>query len=431
MIIPSIDLMGGQAVQLRQGKTLVLQAGDPRPWARRFGLLGEVAVIDLDAAMGKGSNAELIRELCAICRCRVGGGVRDVQTARGWLDAGAAKVILGTRAVPEILEQLPRGRVIAALDARDGEVVVEGWTKGTGTGVIERMSALRPLVGGFLVTFVEIEGTLSGLDPERARPLLEAAGDARLTVAGGVKTVGEIAALDRMGADAQIGMALYQGLIDPADALAATLTTDRADGLWPTVIVDERGVALGLAYSSAESLRLAVAEQRGIYHSRTRGLWRKGESSGATQELLRIDADCDRDALRFTVRQAAPGFCHRQTHTCWGQAAGLGALEATLTDPATVNNPASYTARLLREAGLLDKKIIEEAGELTLAADRGEIAQEAADVLYFTLVKLAAAGVSLAEVERVLDRRALKVSRRGGEAKLAAPTTAPRAEEGR
>ena len=117
MIIPSIDLMNGQAVQLIGGKEKSLDAGDPRPIARRFARAGEVAVIDLDAALGRGDNRDLIKQLLAIAPCRVGGGIRDIETARQWLDAGAVKVILGTKAIPEILEKLPRDRVMAALDA--------------------------------------------------------------------------------------------------------------------------------------------------------------------------------------------------------------------------------------------------------------------------------------------------------------------------
>ena len=420
MLIPSIDIQNGQAVQLRQGKTLVLEAGDPRPLARAFGVLGEIAVIDLDAAMGKGSNAPLIRELLPLARCRVGGGIRDVNTARGWLDAGAAKVILGTAARPDILRELPRERVIAALDARDGEVVVEGWVKPTGRGVIERVAELREYVGGFLVTFVETEGTLAGLDAARAAPVVAAAGkDCRVTVAGGVKSATEVGALDAAGADAQVGMAIYQGLMNTADAYAACLRTDRPDGLWPTVVVDEAGVALGLAYSSAESLRLAVAERRGVYYSRSRGgIWRKGETSGAAQSLLRIDADCDRDALRFTVRQAMPGFCHLNTWTCWGQGAGVGELERRLAAIASAgSDPASYTSRLLREPALLASKVTEEARELVEACTPEHVTREAADVLYFTLVRMIQQGVSLADVAAELDRRALKLSRRAGDAK--------------
>src|SRR5690606_28351127 len=118
-------------------------------------------------------------------------------------DAGARKVILGTAAKPEILSQLPRQRVIAALDARHGEVVVEGWTKGTGASIEARIEALRPHVGGFLVTFVEREGRLEGIDLDRVREVVEAAGsDCRVTVAGGVTTPEDVGAIDRLGADA-------------------------------------------------------------------------------------------------------------------------------------------------------------------------------------------------------------------------------------
>jgi len=303
MIIPSIDLMGGQTVQLVGGKEHALDAGDPVPIARRFGRVGEIAVIDLDAALGQGSNRALVEATCRLARCRVGGGIRDEATARHFLDAGASKIILGTAARPELLSKLPRERVIVALDAVDGEVVVEGWRTKTGATIAERMRELRDLAGGFLVTFVEREGRMQGTALERVAELCEAAGSSALTIAGGVTTAHEIAELDRMGVDAQVGMALYTGTIDLADAFAAPLVSDRPDGLFATSVVDEHGRALGLAWSSKESLREALATGTGVYHSRKRGLWRKGESSGATQELLAVALDCDRDALRFTVRQ--------------------------------------------------------------------------------------------------------------------------------
>jgi phosphoribosyl-ATP pyrophosphohydrolase/phosphoribosyl-AMP cyclohydrolase len=413
MIVPSIDLQGGNAVQLIGGEEKALDAGDPRPIARQYGLVGEIAVVDLDAALGRGSNAATIEELLGLAPCRVGGGVRDVDAAIDWLDRGAVKVVLGTAARPEVLSRLPRERVIAALDARHGEVVVEGWQKGTGTGVLERIAALRELVGGFLVTFVEREGRLQGTDLEFARRIREAAGDAEVTIAGGITTAEEVAALDRLGCDAQVGMALYTGRLPLAEGFAAALTSDRQDGLWPTVVVDERGIALGLAYSSLDSLRAALEQGRGIYHSRSRGLWVKGESSGANQELLRVDADCDRDTLRFMVRQEPPGFCHLGTRTCFGQEHGLGALARRLAGRRQDAPDGSYTARLLRDPDLLGAKLREEADELARAATRPEVVHEAADVLYFTLTALARHGVELAEVEAALDRRAGKVTRRG------------------
>jgi phosphoribosyl-ATP pyrophosphohydrolase len=334
-----------------------------------------------------------------------------------WLDAGASKIILGTAAEPGLLSQLPRERVIAALDADRGEVVVEGWRRGTGRGIEERMRELRPYVGGFLVTFVEREGRMGGVDLREVETLVKEAGDARLTIAGGVTSAGDIAAIDRLGADAQVGMALYTGRLDLADAIAAPLVSDRPDGLWPTVVVSEHGKALGLTWSSHESLRQAVATRRGVYRSRSRGIWVKGETSGAVQELLRIDLDCDRDALRFTVRQHGEGFCHRRTATCWGGLGGLDALEMRLRRRMEEPVPGSYTARLRNDPGLLRSKLLEEAAELAAAGEREQVVAEAADLLYFSLVRVLSAGATLADVERLLDRRSLSLTRRPGDAK--------------
>ncbi|HSK11314.1 MAG TPA: phosphoribosyl-ATP diphosphatase [Vicinamibacterales bacterium] len=418
MIVPSIDLMDGHAVQLVGGRERALDAGDPRPLARRFGRVGEIAVIDLDAALGRGSNAPLVAELCRLAPCRVGGGIRSVEDARRWLDAGAVRVILGTAARPDILSALPPDRVIVAVDAVDGEVVVEGWRTPTRERVEERMRALRGLASGFLATFVEREGRMAGTDHERARVLAAAAGDARLTAAGGITTAGDVAALDREGIDAQVGMALYTGRLPLADAFAAPLRSDRPDGLWPTVVADEAGRALGLAYSSAESLRQAIDSGAGVYQSRHRGVWTKGETSGNRQALLRVEADCDRDTLRFTVRQEGPGFCHAGSTTCWGEARGLLALEGRL-QRRVAQGPAggSYTRRLLDDPALLAAKLAEEAGELSGASGSSDAAAEAADLFYFAMVALARAGVRLADVEEELDRRAGLVTRRPGEAK--------------
>lgn len=429
MVIPSIDLQGGSTVQLVGGRDKALDAGDPRPILERFALAGEVAVIDLDAAIGGSSNQGLIRELVRLRPCRVGGGIRSVERAIEWLDAGASKVILGTAATPEILRELPRDRVIAAVDAMHGEVVVKGWREGTGERLEDRIGRLREYVGGFLVTFVEREGRMVGIDLEQVERVVRAAGaDARVTVAGGIATAAEIGAIDALGADAQVGMGLYTGRFSLEDAIAAPLSSDRPDGLWPTVVVDEHERALGLCYSSRESLSRAVQLRRGVYHSRKRGVWVKGETSGATQELLRVDLDCDRDALRFVVRQSGTGFCHLETDTCWGPLRGLGALERTLAERRRSAPAGSYSRRLFDDPALLCAKLREEADELARALDaatpderspQDRVASEAADVLYFTAVALARTGLSLSDVGRVLDHRARTVTRRKGDAKPA------------
>lgn len=423
MIVPSIDLQGGSAVQLIGGKELEIHAGDPRPIAQRFGVAGEVAVIDLDRAMGKGDNTKVVDELLGLARCRVGGGIRDLPTAVSWLDKGAAKIILGTAAKPELLSKLPRDRLIAALDARDGEVVVEGWQTGTGRGILERLHELAPFVGGFLITFVEREGRMQGTDMAKIHEIIRAAGNAKVTFAGGITTAAEVAEIDRLGADAQVGMALYSGKMDLGEALVAPMKSDRPDGLWPTVVCDEHGRALGIVYSNLESVKEAVRTRRGVYWSRSRdALWVKGESSGALQELVGIALDCDRDALKFIVRQSGSGFCHKNTWTCWGEDQGLGGLARRLRDRADIAPEGSYTKRVLEDPKLLRAKLIEEARELGAARGTDQVVWEAADVFYFTLVSLARAGVPLADVEAELDRRSLKVVRRRGDAKPE-PTT--------
>jgi len=413
MIIPSIDLMNGRAVQLRRGREFVLDGGDPLERLEQFAVAGEVAVVDLDAALGQGSNADLIRAMVRRAPCRVGGGIRSLDAARAWLDAGSRKVVIGTAASPEFCAQLPRERVIAAVDAERGKVVVEGWRTNTGATVTERIAELAPCVGGFLFTQVEHEGAMAGFDLEAVRDAVAAAGAARVTAAGGITSPLEIAALDAMGAEAQVGMALYTERLSLGEGVAAPLVKPLQGDVWPTVVCDELGHTLGLVWSTRESLERAVAERRGIYWSRSRAaLWVKGETSGNTQELLRVELDCDRDALRFTVRQHGVGFCHQERPSCWPDRFDLGVLESVIEARRDRVEPGSGTARLLADHALLGAKLQEEASELAAATTAHEAVHETADLFYMGLVALVRAGGSLAEVVAELERRHGAVGRR-------------------
>ena len=202
--------------------------------------------------------------------------------------------------------------------------------------------------------------------------------------------------------------------------MAACCRSDRGDGLITTVVTDELGVALGLVYSSAESIVAAVAERRGIYWSRSRGgLWRKGDSSGAVQTLLSCRLDCDSDALLFRVRQAGapPAFCHLNTRTCWGGDATLGELQRTLQERFVSAPPGSYTKRLFDDPALLRAKLLEEAQELIEAENPDHVAAEAADVMYFALTAAVRGGATLEDVHKHLYWRTLKVKRRPGDSK--------------
>jgi phosphoribosyl-ATP pyrophosphohydrolase/phosphoribosyl-AMP cyclohydrolase/histidinol dehydrogenase len=208
-------------------------------------------------------------------------------------------------------------------------------------------------------------------------------------------------------------------LISVAKLVMANATSDRPDGLFTTLVTDERGIALGLVYSSEESVAESLKTGRGVYQSRKRGLWYKGESSGDIQELVSMSLDCDSDCLQFVVRQKGRGFCHLATPTCFGQYRGLSKLQKTLQARKESAPEGSYTARLFNDEQLLRAKILEEATELCDAKEKDHIAFEAADLLYFALTKCVAAGVTLEDVERNLDAKSIKVKRRQGDAKPA------------
>ncbi|POV95826.1 hypothetical protein PSHT_15470 [Puccinia striiformis] len=205
------------------------------------------------------------------------------------------------------------------------------------------------------------------------------------------------------------------------DLFLSTLKTDRADGLFSTSVVasSPSSTLLGQVYSSLESIKLSIKTQRATYFSRSRNqIWVKGETSGATQECLRIRTDCDRDSLEFTVIQKpSTGFCHTQELSCFGSLGGLNQLESTLINRQSNSIPGSYTNRLFTDEKLLKAKIMEEAEELCDAEAPDDVTGEMADLLYFALCRCISKGVSLADVEKKLEQRSLKIIRRKGDAK--------------
>ena len=198
-----------------------------------------------------------------------------------------------------------------------------------------------------------------------------------------------------------------------ADALASSLRSDRADGLWPTVIVDQLGMALGLAYSNHESLRHSLRTGKATYWSRSRNeLWEKGKTSGATQALINVRTDCDSDCLRFQVRQTPPGFCHLNSHSCFGEERTIQTVLSRLTERIHGADEKSFTRKLANDPKMLEAKLLEEASELAEANSNLEVRWETADVLYFSLVKMLNSGVALDEVFAELARRLNRVVRR-------------------
>ena len=204
-----------------------------------------------------------------------------------------------------------------------------------------------------------------------------------------------------------------------ADALISPLVSDRPDGLFPTIVSSHLHSTrpLGLVYSSKESIAESIKSGKGVYQSRKHGLWRKGETSGATQDVISIKVDCDSDSLLFDVVQHGSGFCHLPQSTCFGSHSGVARLEDTLKSRYEDAPEGSYTKRLFDDDKLLRSKIMEEAEELCDAQTKEEVVFEAADLVYFALTRCISKGVGWADVEAALDKKALKVSRRKGDAK--------------
>ena len=205
MIVPSIDIMDGKAVQLKQGKIKVLEQDNVIGLAKTFSKYGEIAVIDLDAVLGNGENSELIKEICSIADCRVGGGIRTIKKANEILSAGAKKIIIGTMASPEFLKQLPKDRIIVAIDTKDGKVVDKGWTRKLKKKPEELIKDLDNFCSEFLFTNVNKEGMMSGLDFKIVNQLVKLT-NKKITVAGGVTTINDIRKLESTTHCKQWGM---------------------------------------------------------------------------------------------------------------------------------------------------------------------------------------------------------------------------------
>jgi phosphoribosylformimino-5-aminoimidazole carboxamide ribotide isomerase len=216
MIIPCIDLMDGKVVQLVQGREKALEGDSPEEMLHKFAAFPEIQVIDLDAAIGRGSNSELVRFIASKAKTRVGGGVRSVERAQELLDQGAYRVIVGTAAFgtagvnSEFLSQLNRERTVIAVDSKEGRIVVKGWRESTNLSAESVLHELEPYCSGFLCTYVDKEGMMQGTDLDWFRRL-RAATSLELTAAGGIAALEEIRALQAMNVHAALGMAIYTG----------------------------------------------------------------------------------------------------------------------------------------------------------------------------------------------------------------------------
>lgn len=327
----------------------------------------------------------------------------NLDTIIQYLDQGADKVIVPLAWAKEVVGIIPAERLIILLDVSNASAVSDSVRNGISGVLVKTPTLDTDFISSFTRFFasakIYVLQTGSSLPSQSTIRDLRRAGTT-LIIPSSALTL-EATSHER---------------INIADAFVAPLVSDRPDGLFPTVVTEE-GKSLGLVYSSSPSVKESILTGKGVYQSRKHGLWRKGETSGATQTVLGIRVDCDLDALEFDVVQGGVGFCHLNRPSCFGETQGLYALQKTLQTRLEGAPEGSYTRRLFNDPNLLRAKIMEEAEELCDAQTAEEVAFEAADLIYFALTKCIANGVTISDVERSLDKKAKKITRRKGDAK--------------
>lgn len=425
MIISSIDLKDGKVVQLLQGKDLVLERDNPLELISEFNRYGEVAIIDLDAALrntrpdGSTVNTELLKTLLRKGNVRVGGGIRDAKKAKELLSLGAEKVIIGSAAftlsdgssgintsfLEAMVNAIGKEHIIISVDSRDGKIAVAGWTKSAGIDLVEGAVAVEPYCSELLFTCVEREGTMTGIDLELVKKLKKVV-SCRLVVAGGVSSVSEVAELEKLGCDVQLGMALYTGKVSLAEGFIQCLAWEKLD-LIPVVAQSDTGEVLMVGYANKEAFTKTFETGKLTFWSRSRNvLWTKGETSGNTLNVVKLRVDCDRDTVLATVIPNGPS-CHTGAWSCFktvgDRAYSLPFLSSIIADRFENPKPGSYTATLNAER--VREKIIEEAEELTEAENKADVIWECADLIYFVNVLMNREGVYWQDLLDELDKR--------------------------
>ena len=219
MIIPCIDLMGRKVVQLVQGKSKAIELPDPLAVLEKFKDYPQIQVIDLDGAMGRGSQADIVRELCRRKPCRVGGGIRTLDRALQVDQDGAFKIIVGSSAFTSegintdflraLSERIPREKLMIGVDCFGNRVAIHGWKDTLSMTPAEVLPQLEPYCSEFLCTYIDAEGKLQGTDLEYFRAL-RAITSLPITAAGGITTDDEIRTLEELGMNAALGMSIYR-----------------------------------------------------------------------------------------------------------------------------------------------------------------------------------------------------------------------------
>ncbi len=349
IILPAIDLHNGKCVRLFQGNyaTAEVVAQDPVETARGFEEQGAhwLHMVDLDGAKdGKPQNSGVIFQVLdsVNLHIEVGGGIRDMKTVEHYLSRGVSRVILGSAALrdPSFVKEAVKAygkKIAVGIDALGGKVAAEGWLEQSEVDYIELAKQMEAIGVGYIIcTDIQKDGTMNGPNLTMLDKLNQAV-NCNIIASGGVSSLLDIVALYDLGLYGAIaGKSVYQGALDLRTAIVTCQKISqkvpknkdavndeleryfKKSDLIPAIIQEEgTNEVLMLAYMNRKSLLKSMETGYTWFYSRSRkALWNKGETSGNTQEILSIYADCDDDTLLIKVRQKGAA-CHTGSHSCF------------------------------------------------------------------------------------------------------------------
>ena len=221
MLIPSIDLLGGKIVKKTHGDQVAMEFSEFEEWMHKFEKYPLVHLVDIDAVYRQGNNQDLVKKLASTLTCQIGGGVHDAPSARKLLDLGAKRVVVGSALIrdgkidtafaSQLEKDVGRDKLVFAVDTKQELVAVDGWRKTVNITLSDAIKALEPYCKAFMHTHID-EGGIGGFPMPVARQLVELT-KKQLMVAGGISTMEGVAALDAMGIDSVVGMAIYSGAL--------------------------------------------------------------------------------------------------------------------------------------------------------------------------------------------------------------------------
>ena len=433
-VIPTIDISKGRAVLVNKGN-VVTDNGDPLERAKDLSINSDFQIVDIDAAKGTGNNSEIIKQIANKYSCYVAGGIRTLDKANYFLSENAKRIVIGTSVLDsDLLEQIPLNRLIIALDIDDDyNLLFKGRTEPTKKNLFDILEAKKKFLSVITITFHTTEGTGQGIDMSKVKKikqyLLDNKIEARLIIAGGIKSIEEVKDLLDMDVCPQFGYALWTKLFTLGDIYASIMNYDKLEKfqckdlpvLVPCIIIRKDGMPLSLTYTDKDGIKETIDGKELVIYSRSKNKrWKKGTESGNVQHLIQVSFNCDRTSLLYVVE--GKNFCSKDKVSCFNyrnsSRGGMQFLEeiikASFADETKNGNIEKLQKKIIENKKWLICRILEEVNDLsvgnTVHNDETIISTISALIYYLTLYCVSS-NIPVQDIFTELARRHFTVSK--------------------